>query len=60
MAFLRLSQKLGQKMGVGLDFTREAEAEAILWSQKKGDRSGRIAYQFACDWVGRTVMARRR
>ena len=39
---------------------REAEAAAILWSQRKGDRSGRIAYQFACDWVGRTVMERRR
>ena len=56
----RWVQNLGKKIGVGLDFTREAEAEAILWSQKKGDRSGRIAYQFACDWVGRTVMARRR
>jgi len=56
----RWVQKLGKKVGVGLDFSREAEAEAILWSQKKGDRSGRIAYQFACDWVGRTVMARRR
>jgi len=56
----RWVQKLGKKVGVGLDFTREAEAEAILWSQKKGDRSGRIAYQFACDWVGRTAMVRRR
>jgi predicted AAA+ superfamily ATPase len=27
---------------------------------KKGDRSGRIAYPFACDWVGRQAMARRR
>ena len=56
----RWVQKLGKKVGVGLDFSREAEAEAILWSQKKGDRSGRIAYQFACDWVGRTVLERRR
>ncbi len=52
-------EKLCEKAGVRLDFTREAEAAAVLWSQKKGDRSGRIAYQFACDWVGRTLMARR-
>jgi len=56
----RWVQMLGKKVGVSLDWTREAEAEAILWSQKKGDRSGRIAYQFACDWVGRTAMVRRR
>ncbi len=56
----RWADKLGRKVGATLEWTREAEKEAILWSQKKGDRSGRIAYQFACDWVGRTVMARRR
>lgn len=56
----RWVEKLALKVGASLDWTREAEAEAILWSQKKGDRSGRIAYQFACDFVGRTVMARRR
>src|SRR6266545_4502724 len=55
----RWVEKLARKLGATLDWTREAEAEAILWSQKKGDRIGRIAYQFACDWVGRTVMERR-
>jgi hypothetical protein len=56
----RWAGKLCEKVGTALEWTREAEAEAILWSQRKGDRSGRIAYQFACDWVGRTVMERRR
>jgi uncharacterized protein len=56
----RWVEKLAAKVGATLEWTGEAEAEAILWSQRKGDRSGRIAYQFACDWVGRTVMARRR
>jgi predicted AAA+ superfamily ATPase len=51
--------KLADKLGVQLGWSEEARAEAILWSQKKGDRSGRIAYQFACDWVGRTAMAKR-
>ena len=54
----RWVEKLARKVGAGLDWTREAEDEAILWAQKKGDRSGRIAYQFACDFVGRRVMAR--
>lgn len=53
-------EKLGQKANAKLDWTPDAETEAILWSQVKGDRSGRIAYQFACDWVGRNLMARRR
>jgi predicted AAA+ superfamily ATPase len=52
-------EKLCAKAGTRLDFTREGEAAAVLWSQRKGDRSGRIAYQFACDWVGRTLMERR-
>jgi predicted AAA+ superfamily ATPase len=56
----RWSEKLARKVGTTLEWTREAEAAAILWSQRKGDRSGRIAYQFACDWVGRTAIARRR
>jgi predicted AAA+ superfamily ATPase len=56
----RWVEKLGRKVGARLEWTRDAESEAILWSQRKGDRSGRIAYQFACDWVGRSVLERRR
>jgi hypothetical protein len=56
----RWVEKLARKVGTTLEWTREAEAAAILWAQRKGDRSGRIAYQFACDWVGRTAIARRR
>jgi len=55
----RWIEKLCERIGARLEFGREAEAEAILWSQRKGDRSGRIAYQFACDWVGRKAMDRR-
>ena len=32
----------------------EAEAAALLWARLRGARSGRIAWQFACDWAGRT------
>jgi hypothetical protein len=54
----RWVEKLAEKVGAVVPWTKEAEAAAILWSQKKGDRSGRIAYQFACDWVGRSVLER--
>ncbi len=56
----RWAAKLAANAGEAVEWTRAAEQEAILWSQKKGDRSGRIANQFACDWVGRELMARRR
>jgi hypothetical protein len=53
----RWTEKLAEAIGVRLHWSKEAEKEAVLWSQKKGDQSGRIAYQFACDWVGRTVLS---
>ena len=49
-------EKLCRKCGASLEWSREAADEAILWSQKKGDRSGRIAYQFASNWVGRNLL----
>ncbi|MGE5247621.1 MAG: ATP-binding protein [Verrucomicrobiota bacterium] len=50
--------KLCAKSGRSLEWTKDAREQAVLWSQKKGDRSGRIAYQFACHWVGRHLMER--
>jgi predicted AAA+ superfamily ATPase len=55
----RWAEKLAQQLGATLPWTEAAASEAVLWSQKKGDRSGRIAWQFACDWVGRKVMEQR-
>ncbi|ACO73587.1 DUF815 domain containing protein [Laribacter hongkongensis HLHK9] len=37
----------------GLEPDPEAEAAALLWARLRGARSGRIAWQFACDWAGR-------
>ena len=51
-------EKLCRKSDDILEWTREAADEAILWSQKKGDRSGRIAYQFATNWVGRNLLGK--
>jgi predicted AAA+ superfamily ATPase len=50
--------RLAERAGAPTPWSADAEAEAILWSQKKGDRSGRIAWQFACDWVGREALKR--
>jgi predicted AAA+ superfamily ATPase len=55
----RWTERLSAKVGAPVPWTREAEAEAIVWSQRKGDRSGRIAYQFACDLVGRRALGTR-
>jgi predicted AAA+ superfamily ATPase len=49
-------EKLCAKNGTSLPWSDAAREEAILWSQKKGDRSGRIAYQFASHWVGKTLL----
>jgi predicted AAA+ superfamily ATPase len=48
--------KLARKSGAVLDWNREGQDAAILWSQKKGDRSGRIAFQFASNWVGQRLL----
>ncbi len=48
--------KLCSKQGVELSWTKDAEDQAIQWSYMKGDNSGRIAYQFACRWVGSQML----
>ncbi len=48
--------KLCQRCGAEPQWNREVANEAILWAQKKGDRSGRIAFQFASNWVGRHLL----
>ncbi|MFZ4858440.1 MAG: ATP-binding protein [Desulfuromonadaceae bacterium] len=44
--------KLFTRQGSTLAWNDEARAAAIQWGYDKGDNSGRIAYQFACRWVG--------
>ncbi|MBK9517769.1 MAG: ATP-binding protein [Anaeromyxobacter sp.] len=51
--------KLAARAGATVAWSQASADEAILWSQRKGDRSGRIAFQFASAYVGRTVMATR-
>ena len=56
----RWVERLAAKADAPVPWTSEAEAAAVLWAQRKGDRSGRIAYQFACDLVGRILLEGRR
>jgi len=49
-------EKLCEKQGVEFPWTKDIEGEAIEWSYSKGDSSGRIAYHFACRWVGRQML----
>ncbi len=51
--------KLCEKNGAKLDWTRQAEEAAVAWANQKGDRSGRIAYQFAAQWVGENLLRAR-
>jgi predicted AAA+ superfamily ATPase len=48
--------KLCVRHGIVVAWGDESRHAALDWSHKKGDRSGRIAYQFASDWVGRTLL----
>ena len=34
-------------------FDETAKKAALMWAQMRGNRSGRSAWQFACDWAGR-------
>ncbi|MDO4640409.1 MAG: ATP-binding protein [Neisseria sp.] len=36
-----------------LPLDETARHAALLWAQTRGSRSGRTAWQFACDWAGR-------
>ena len=38
----------------------EVEHAALQWALTRGSRSGRVAWQFARDWAGRTRLARRK
>ena len=43
--------------GVPAQAIEEARPEALVWALERGSRSGRVAYQFARDYAGRTEPA---
>lgn len=48
--------QVARQNGFAFEWTNDVAKEAIDWSHVKGDRSGRIAWQFANQWVGRAML----
>jgi len=44
--------------GTELPWNERSREAAIAWTHRKGDASGRIAWQFAAHWVGSELLAR--
>ena len=52
--------KLAERCAAEVPWDAACQEAAILWSQKKGDSSGRIANQFATNWVGQYLLPKSR
>jgi hypothetical protein len=51
--FLRIVDQWLLNLGIASDATAAAHPQALIWALERGSRSGRVAYQFARDYVGR-------
>jgi len=49
-------ERLCGQNGVRMEWNAGIAKEAVDWSHVKGDRSGRIAWQFANQWVGQRLL----
>lgn len=49
-------ERLSEQKGAACVWDEDARQAAILWCRQKGDNSGRIAIQFANDWVGSCML----
>lgn len=49
-------KRLCEYHGVTVAWSDDIAKEAVDWSHVKGDRSGRISWQFANQWVGRMML----
>ncbi len=52
-------ERLAEEQAAVVPWDEACREAAILWSQKKGDRSGRIASQFASNWVGQYLLSQK-
>lgn len=50
------TERVAGENGFSFEWTEGIAREALDWSHVKGDRSGRIAWQFANQWVGRAML----
>ena len=42
-----------QSLGASIAMVEAARPQALIWALERGSRSGRVAYQFAQDFMGR-------
>ena len=52
--YLAISAQWLHALGLSSERIAAARSEALLWALERGSRSGRVAYQFAKDFVGRS------
>ncbi|MCK2184006.1 ATP-binding protein [Halomonas getboli] len=51
-AYLEACEHWTRRLGEADDWGDEARAEAVRYATLRGGRSGRVAWQFACQWIG--------
>lgn len=49
-------ERISQQHRIESIWNEDARQAAILWARQKGDQSGRIALQFANNWVGSSLL----
>nr|WP_320116608.1 ATP-binding protein [uncultured Desulfuromonas sp.] len=49
-------ERFGRERNIDIPWSKSLEMDAIQWSHDKSKRCGRTAYQFAKNWVGRTLL----
>ncbi|NBW48525.1 MAG: ATP-binding protein [Betaproteobacteria bacterium] len=54
--YLSIVDQWLSSLGFGAEQIAAARSEALLWALERGARSGRVAYQFARDFAGRTAL----
>jgi len=45
-----------EELGYTPGLRAESRQAALQWALQRGSRSGRVAWQFARDWVGREIL----
>jgi len=50
------TERVAEQYAFAFEWTKDVSKEALDWSHVKGDRSGRIAWQFANQWVGKAML----
>jgi predicted AAA+ superfamily ATPase len=50
------TERIATRSGLVVTWSEDIAREAIDWSHVKGDKSGRTAWQFATQWVGRRML----